>query len=328
MIFAKKNPERGSAFILALMVVAAAGLLVVPVIYLATTGLRSTNLAQQRFLERYAVDAGVENGIWIIENSPPAVVGASGSESYTSTFNKLLTDIDIELVALPPSDPTPQPRETVNNPSGKNVTVYKSVNPQYVAACSGVGCSWNGTYTMFMENFGNSFRPVRQFGDCLPAGFTFVAYGSPIVEVRNVKNLIWVNSGDLVTDAEMNAAQQPYINDGSEPVCNGGQQVKWVFPSPGVAIRDDEDNKIVNVVSFKFDATGTVGMPNDHFNNGWVELVGKGQVESGPTSPVHVLPPTYDITSETGGTKVGARAAVYDFPGNIKESFILSWQVE
>ncbi len=57
MIFAEEKSERGRAFILALMVVAAVGLLVVPVIYLATTGLRSTNLAQQRFLERYAVEA-------------------------------------------------------------------------------------------------------------------------------------------------------------------------------------------------------------------------------------------------------------------------------
>ena len=54
MISVKVKSEKGSAFILALMVVAAVGLLVVPVIYLATTGLRSTNLAQQRFLERYA----------------------------------------------------------------------------------------------------------------------------------------------------------------------------------------------------------------------------------------------------------------------------------
>ena len=48
MILAKVKSEKGSAFILALMVVAAVGLLVTPVIYLATTGLRSTNLARIR----------------------------------------------------------------------------------------------------------------------------------------------------------------------------------------------------------------------------------------------------------------------------------------
>ena len=71
MIFAKAKSERGSAFILALMIVAAVGLMVTPVIYLATTGLRGTNAAQQRFLERYAVDAGVEQGIWLAEENPP-----------------------------------------------------------------------------------------------------------------------------------------------------------------------------------------------------------------------------------------------------------------
>ena len=107
MTLNKVKSERGSAFILALMVVAAVGLLVVPVIYLATIGLRSTNLAQQRFLERYASDAGVEEGIWHVRHDPEYLPLPEVVVSYTSTFNHQLTTVDIEPASIPTPMPTP-----------------------------------------------------------------------------------------------------------------------------------------------------------------------------------------------------------------------------
>ena len=104
MIFNTKS-EIGSAFILALMVVAAVGLLVVPVIYLATTGLRGTSAAQQRFAESYAADAGVEEGIWHISYDPAYTPAPGTPEQYTRTFNGQETTIDVVAIA----DPTPMP---------------------------------------------------------------------------------------------------------------------------------------------------------------------------------------------------------------------------
>ena len=171
MILAKVKSEKGSAFILALMVVAAVGLLVTPVIYLATTGLRSTNLAQQRFLERYAADAGVEQAIWIIENDPLYTPIPGDLASYPSTFNNLPTDIEITLKAFPPPmlPPTPNPITT-----SQGMAIGKIVDPAFWPPCLDASCPRvYFKYSIYLENYGGNPLNLDRFGDCLPLGFEF-----------------------------------------------------------------------------------------------------------------------------------------------------------
>ena len=180
MILAKVKSQGGSAFILALMVVAAVGLLVVPVIYLATTGLRSTNLAQQRFLERYAADAGVEEAIWIIEHDPLYPPVPAATVSYDATFNNLLTKFDIEPVIRPTMT---APILSSNLPGG-NMAIHKTVDPQYVAPCL-VPCPKNVTftYTIFIENFGGSEVKLDEIGDV--RNFVFQVIANLLIKGRH-----------------------------------------------------------------------------------------------------------------------------------------------
>ena len=138
MILDLAKSERGSAFILALMVVVAVGLLVVPVIYLATTGLRSTTLAQQNFLERYAADAGVEEGVWHVRHDPAYIPQPGVVASYTSTFNQQVTTIDIE----PASIPTPLPTPNTPFEPGSHLSIATIVELNYDFACFLPGCRW------------------------------------------------------------------------------------------------------------------------------------------------------------------------------------------
>ena len=86
-----ESSESGVMFILVLMLVAAVGLLVIPIMLVSTTGLRGTNRSEQRFTERYAVDAGVEHALWNIKYGGTFLDGDPNTMNYTETFNGLPT---------------------------------------------------------------------------------------------------------------------------------------------------------------------------------------------------------------------------------------------
>ena len=156
MTLNKVKSERGSAFILALMVVAAVGLLVVPVIYLATIGLRSTNLAQQRFLERYASDAGVEEGIWHVRHDPEYLPLPEVVVSYTSTFNHQLLYVDEVAAAASVAifSNAPFGCETVN-------AAATSCTTAYVDADEGPGGEFEYLHAPFLR-IGNAANPTKK----------------------------------------------------------------------------------------------------------------------------------------------------------------------
>ena len=321
MILDKENSERGSAFILALMVVAAVGLLVVPVIYLATTGLRSTNLAQHRYLERYSAGAGVEEGIWHVQHDPAYTPVPGATVRYTPTFNNLQITLDVEPAALPTPMPTATPTPIE---SGKHLSISKIVEPNYADACFlGAGCpTTEFSYTIFIENYGTKKGKLKNIGDCLPPGFSFV-------ELTAVNYIHKKEDDDpLLTVAELNSFQElpPYDE---EPCPAGREMVVWIF--------DDDEPRILpgETGEIHFTVEVQTGEPDTHFNLAWVNADDEEEIPedlddaivTGLTSPLVFIPPTYDISSSTGGTTVQARATVWKYPGN-NEAYILSWQVE
>ena len=316
MILAKAKSEKGSAFILALMVVAAVGLLVVPVIYLATTGLRSTNLAQQRFLERYAADAGVEEGIWLAQDNPPS---PGSSVKFSSTFNDLPTEIEVEQV-LRAAMPTPI---LSSNLSGGNMAIHKTVDPQYVAPCLNPCPSpVLFTYTIFIENFGNTEIKLDEIGDCLPKGFTFV-------QVIRVKNIFEVPSPQDEFDvAKIEPHQKgPLWNDPAAPWPCGGDrwQVKWDFGSAPPEIRSN------TMAEIEFEAIGLISGLAEHPNDAWIEVKSNSfpvPIALDKPVPVFVECPMSEVSSTAGGTTVEARITVCQNGIANPESYILSWQVE
>ena len=104
------SSETGVTLILVLMLVAGVGLLVVPVMLLTASGLRATNLSEQRFMERYAVDAGIEDALWKIKHG-----NETGSQEYDlsdptslgSTINRL--DPHVKIVLQEPPEPAGLP---------------------------------------------------------------------------------------------------------------------------------------------------------------------------------------------------------------------------
>ena len=328
MIFTKGKSEAGSAFILALMVVAAVGLMVVPVIYLATTGLRSTNLAQQRILERYAVDAGVEQGIWIIENDPTYDPPPGDILSFSSTFNNQLTDINIKLLAFPPPMLPPPLNKHITS---QGMAIGKIVDPAFVPPCLAVTCpTVDFTYTIYIENYGGNPLNLGRFGDCLPLGFLF----DNAQQVTRVEGILKQTSGNPpMTVSDINGYQAvPVIDDDDSPYfdfdCDGGrQQVKWQFPPPRPFIDSYTRAEI------EFHATAVIREPNEHFNMAWVH---PNPNPSGFPEPIEMDEPVpvivefekYDISSSAGGTTVNARATVFQYPAGNKDAYILSWQVE
>ena len=335
MIWFKEKSERGSAFILALMVVAAVGLLVVPVIYLASTGLRSTNLAQQRFLERYAADAGVEEGIWHIEYDPLYEPTPDVWFTYYPTFNNQQMTVKIKPAGVPTPMYTPTP---VLGIEGGAILVDTTVDPNIVAPNSGLT---QFRYTLYLYNYGASNLNIKGFGVCLPVGFQYVemeddwyqtSYGD-WVDGR-IQNLEWGSSGDpfILDDPDPDQAARavPFeitfdtalpCLDSEDPTGTPRTHVYWDFPpsNPGF-LRIPSETR----ASITFRATATLGGPAVHYDTAWINSNEFFSLEE-QLSPVVVKWGQFDIRSRAGGTTVEARTSL---DGDTNETYIDSWQVE
>ena len=103
-----RSSESGLTLILALMILAGVSLTVIPLLLLGSTSLLATNRAEQRFGERHAADAGVEDALWRIKWGDDF----DSTIPYTNTldFNGHSTTQLIEPAPLPqPLFPDPVP---------------------------------------------------------------------------------------------------------------------------------------------------------------------------------------------------------------------------
>jgi type II secretory pathway component PulK len=87
--------ESGQALVIALLALALAVLLVTGFLYYASTSQRATTATRQQTVDRYSADAGIEYGIWQLEN------GASVPFTDTIVINGQAVVITITEVFTP-----------------------------------------------------------------------------------------------------------------------------------------------------------------------------------------------------------------------------------
>jgi len=95
--------EKGAALAMALILLLIGGLITAPLLSYMGTGLLAGEVYEARTAELYAVDAGVEDAIWTIQNSDGYLPCSPGSppKNYTITdINGKNVDITITSVAL------------------------------------------------------------------------------------------------------------------------------------------------------------------------------------------------------------------------------------
>ena len=92
--------QRGFALVMVLAVLALGSLVIIPSLYLASTGTRATQRAKVQLLEQYTADAGVEHAIWNIRMRVPQLPNF-GSPPWTYALdgiNGKTADVSIEAV--------------------------------------------------------------------------------------------------------------------------------------------------------------------------------------------------------------------------------------
>jgi hypothetical protein len=93
-----KKGERGQAIMLALIVMAVGSLVTTPFLGAALTGVNSTEVFEDRLLQQYAADAGVEWGIWHVRSESTTVPPGGQVTLPTFTLNGL--DVTVTLQDL------------------------------------------------------------------------------------------------------------------------------------------------------------------------------------------------------------------------------------
>jgi hypothetical protein len=76
------NHERGQAFILVLILMLFGALIIVPLLNVVSTGLKTGTVYEKKTNELYAADSGINNGQWQVQNEMPASGLQAGSPPY------------------------------------------------------------------------------------------------------------------------------------------------------------------------------------------------------------------------------------------------------
>ena len=342
-----QSSESGVTLILVLMLVAGVGLLVIPVVYVTATGLRGTNLSEQRFNERYAVDAGVEDALWRIKYDPnfPATLSATGTTSYTlaEPFNGHKPDITIR-VAKPPAPSGVLPPRPYGGSQAfwgySTIDVYPSVSPDPTNLVPPDSLDQWFEYTLVIENFGGNPIDIdpQGFGDCLPPGFVFrgVVPGG----VKGFTHSSWgrdLIDEDLLPQDVLPGYLPPGPRSGlavggNEITPNGKPEVYLtvdqtnldpVHPCPPDPVSGEQRWQVQwdfgsplptvpggTIAWVKIIVEAPILAEGTYYNDFW--WTGNPTAVGGDftceTDPVYARIPALDITSSAGGTKVNVRA--------------------
>ena len=148
--------ESGQALILVLILLLIGGLMLTPLLNFVGTGLKSSQVYQQKTDELYAADAGAEYALWKIKNDDPPF------PPYQITgINGLSVDIDIDEADTIAGEPV--------GGTGRHAEwLIVTTNVTYDA---GTG---NYTYTMSVSNNGSSTVWIAKLLIELPPGVDYV----------------------------------------------------------------------------------------------------------------------------------------------------------
>ena len=90
--------ESGQAFILVLILLLIGGLMLPPLLAFASTGLKASQVYEQKTDELYAADAGVEDALWKIINDPSLDALASGEfHVYNLTDSQQINGLPVNV---------------------------------------------------------------------------------------------------------------------------------------------------------------------------------------------------------------------------------------
>ena len=84
--------EKGQALPIVLILLVLGGLLVAPCLSYAATGLNSGRVIEKNVNALYAADAGIENALWKLKNSPP------GSYPYSYTLPQTVNGLSVAVL--------------------------------------------------------------------------------------------------------------------------------------------------------------------------------------------------------------------------------------
>lgn len=288
-VMGRVRSQKGVIWTLALVLLALASLVVTPAVSQISGALAGTTKLDQRLLDRYASDAGVEHALWRLQYESGFEASLNPTVTYPQTLNGRTATISVtDVTPQPPPPPSPPPQQ-----SGDALALDVTVTPQYAAPSQFT----TFTYTLYIHNYGSNTVHLDKIGDLLPPGFTYVA-GSSLST-----GLIFSGNGPL---------GEPDVEDE-----DGRQELEWEFPSPRPSI----DAGVTATVSFQATATLSMGT---YFNEAEVDPQGSlDDVLSGPTSPVVVRWSQFDITSAAGPITLRVRA---EKPPT--GMVIRSWQVQ
>ncbi|MDZ4247618.1 MAG: hypothetical protein U1D67_10950 [Dehalococcoidia bacterium] len=266
----KHKGERGFVLMLVLIMLATGAILIPPWLQLIYTGLRSSQIYENRIIGQTSASAGAMQAMWRLKTNDDGLADFLSPEdpsvSYTTTINGTEVEIDIDLPQSPDLEPPPQRQ------SGQHLHLVGDSSKRWLKP----GFSGTFTYTVNITNYGTSNLHVGEIGDAIPPPFTYV-----------------LGSSNGITTVD------PVIT-----VVNQRQNLLWALPPPQPAIASGQT--LTQSFQVRVPSEG-IGI---FYSEAWAKdfPVSLGKVSSGPTAPVAVG--VYNIHARVRQTTIDAQAAV------------------
>jgi hypothetical protein len=286
--------EKGQTFILVLILLVLSALIIVPLLTYISTGIKTGQVFQKKTDELYAVDAGVEDGIWQVKydnietfTNPvgynPYDYTDSWSYPLSEQVNTQSTNVTIANVWIPSNIAAPSQSQAATIIQAGKLIVTDSV----------VGTSTCKINISYYKGAQDSPLAVTTLGVWLPPGFTYVA-----------------GSSNLWNKAQ---TQRLYSSE-STSLYDGGQAVIWTFnsypfagdanndPFPGVI---SGNTPMASSITFQFASQVSGAIPSAV---SWIVTSGVSDIPFSWDADTEV----FHITSVAGATTVDTYIAKHD----------------
>jgi len=269
-----KGKESGQALIMALIMLALGGLLVVPSMNLASTSLKYHQVIEGDTLDTYAADSGLEYALCKLGNSP----GGFGPEPLPSSVNGRTVNVSVEYYM----DGTYKITSTATNDRGSSSTIESYVSVVYglfdhaITAINGnITVSGNSLVTSSDSGGGDIYAngdinisgSAKIDGDAVATGQIYTSKNATITGelIENADPLVF---DEIDTSVYLEEANQGILIEGDLHISgNGYYELGPAHITGNLIISND---RIVTL-------TGTVWV------DGTISMSGNSRIEGGET---------------------------------------------
>lgn len=219
------SKQKGQVIILTLLLMAAGSLMIVPLLRLMDTGLRSQRISERVVSQQYTTDSSMEDALWQMQNGVmDTLSAATPSYSYDISLGNNTSGVNISIPSIPSSE-----WQTFNQ-----ISVKTEVIPNWIKAQPGAEPVYRYVIRVDMPQW-----RLTDLGLTLPKGLDYVDNSTYATGPKQATGPSGLNPDTSINDSFLPPRVQlnngswvnmnPLTNPTVTPLPDGSKSLSWTL---------------------------------------------------------------------------------------------------